>query len=688
VSPTHSPNNLVAVLERVPFLRACKPEDLFYLARHAEHRKHEAQDLLIEAGKPVKEVFVLLQGRAALILRNAAQRTQQQLERLRPGDLFGDTAFLLGTATPIAVVAETDCQTLTIQSKAFEKIIIRSPDLILALAHRAAARFVRVAMLGAGPGEATEPDVTQPRSAPSAPHPRDEGDSISWVDPSSYEITDELLSMIPTDLIRKHRMLPLRLGKESLRVGMVNPLSVEARQELTRVLHSVDPEIVAISADAFSQQYLALKLAPDEVRTKVDKGGMSAKPLYSAELEKKLDKSQAVMGSEVIGLFDRILIEGVERGASDIHIEPDATGVIVRYRIQGALYQRKEYISLSYAPAILTRIKVLAELDITDRRLPQDGRILVRLGNQELNLRISTMAVARGEKVVIRIIDSSDATRSLHQVFINKSQEKMVRSALAQPFGAVIVAGPTGSGKSSTLYAMLNERRMSRKDTNIVTVEDPVEYLLQGVSQVPIAPRIGFDFNAALRGLMRQDPDVIMIGELRDPETTSTMIEAALTGHLVLTSIHGNNTAAVIQRLQHMGINPILLSQGLSLVVAQRLSRKLCVNCAVEAAVAPALADSLIARKVLPKGGGATKLPRPVGCPSCHNTGYAGRIAVQEVLTLDDAVRAKLAENAPPAELVKAARKTGCFTSFADAAAHLMTRRLISPSDALLVVAE
>lgn len=689
MAPHHPPNKLVAVLERIPFLQSCQSEDLYYLARHTEHLKREARSVLVEAGKPVDRVFILLQGRASLVVRNVAQRKQQQLERLRPGDLFGDTAFLLGTATPISVIAETSCQVLAIESRAFEKVFTRSPDVILALAHRAASRFARVAMLGIGAGEISEPDAEAARSPAPAPAQREaRGDQIVWVDPSDYKITKDLLSLIPTDLVRKHRILPLELSDTTLLVGMVNPRSVEARQELKRVLHSVDPEVVAISADDFSQAYVSLKLAPDEARGKVDKGARGGKPIYSAEIEKSLDKSQAVMGSEVIGLFDRILLEGVERGASDIHIEPDASGVTVRYRIQGSLYPRKEYISLSYAPALLTRVKVLAELDITDRRLPQDGRILVRLANQELNLRVSTMAVARGEKAVIRIIDSSDAMRPLHQVFINKKQEDTVRSVLAQPFGAVIVAGPTGSGKSSTLYAMLNERRVARRDTNIVTVEDPPEYLIQGVSQVAVNPRIGFDFNAALRGLMRQDPDVIMIGELRDDRTTSTMIEAALTGHLVLTSIHGNTAASVIQRFQHMGINPILLSQGLSLIVVQRLARRLCTNCAVEAPAAPTLAENLIARKVLPRGGGATKLPRPVGCPSCHNTGYTGRIAVQEVLELDDAVRIKLAENAPPAELIAVAKKSRCFTSLAEAAAHLMTRRLISPSDALLIVAE
>ena len=576
---------------------------------------------------------------------------------------------------------------LAIDAKAFEQVFVKTPDAILALAHRTASRFVRVAMLGATEGSTPSPAESTGSRTGGEGRDSDDDDRIAWVDPGSYDLTPEIISMIPADLIRKHRMIPLQVKGRKLVVGLVNPLSVEARQELGRVLHSLDPEIVAISADDYAQAYVSLKLGLQDVKAKQKESSRGRQLIYATDLEKKAEKSQVVIGSEVISLFDRILLEAVDAGASDIHIEPDSNGVVVRYRVQGALYPLKEFISGGFAPALMTRIKVLAELDITDRRLPQDGRILVRAGNRELNLRVSTMAVARGEKAVLRIIDSSDAMRSMRQVFINPKMEKTVRSALAQPFGSIIVAGPTGSGKSSTLYAMLNERRVARQDTNIVTVEDPVEYLLQGVTQVPVLPRIGFGFSNALRGLMRQDPDVIMIGELRDPETTSMMIEAALTGHLVLTSIHGNTATAVIKRLEHLGTEPILLSQAVSLIIAQRLTRRLCPNCATEAEVAPALLENLVARKVVANAR-SQRLPRPVGCKSCNNTGFIGRIPVQETLFVDDVVRGALADGVGPTELLKKARERGCFTSFAESAAYLMARRLLSPSDAMLVVAD
>jgi type IV pilus assembly protein PilB len=661
-------------------------EDLLYLARHCEHTSNAQGAVLLAAGQSAPWVGLLLNGKASLMVENAALGTQQRLDRVRAGEVYGALGLLLGTGTPISVVADADCESLLIDKKAFEKVARRTPDLAFGLAQKAASRLVRVAVMGSSTSTSAAPAVSPPPAKTEAVEEDLPEGAIAWVDVGSYKLTDEIVGMLPVELIRKHRVLPLQLQGNRLTVGMVVPTSIEARQEVRRVLHTVDPHIVAISSDHFSQAYVALKLGPGE-RGGAAQAARTNQIVYSVEVDKKTDKGQTVMGSEVIGMFDRILLEAVDRGASDIHIEPEAASLQIRYRIQGSLVQRKEFISPAYAQPLVARIKVLAEMDITDRRLPQDGRILARLGNMEVNLRVSTMAAARGEKAVIRIIDSADAMRPLHQIFLNPKLEKAVRRCLAEPFGAVIVAGPTGSGKSSTLYSMVNERKMARQDTNVVTVEDPVEYLLQGVTQVPVAPRVGFGFSAALRALMRQDPDVIMVGELRDAETTSMMVEAALTGHLCLTSIHGNTSAAVIQRLQHLGIEPILLSQALSLVVAQRLARRLCPNCAAEAEVAPALLESLVARKVVQRAG-TTKLPRPVGCDACGRTGFLGRVAVQEVLVFDDALRILLADNPTPAALLAAATERHLFTSFAESAAYLMARRILAPSDALLVVAE
>jgi type IV pilus assembly protein PilB len=690
--------DIVAFIGQTPLFGGCEVNDLFALVETGEQSTYDAGATILPPGKPVVGLGILLRGKAELLLVDAASGGRTVVEKLVSGSFFGEVGMLLGSGNPLSVVAEEPCVTLVIAQDRMARIFRKNPEVCLALAKRVSARFVKLSMLGlqqAAPAGAAAPVPASPPPVARADAVREEDESpdrIGWVDVGSYTITEELLHMIPAQIIAKHRLLPLELHGRKLTIGMVNPRSVEALQELRRVLHSVDPHVVAISADGFSQAYVRLKLdgaGPAKEKAAAEGKRGPQQLVYAVEQEKEADKAKLYIGHEVVGLLDRVIGEAVDRGASDIHIEPESAVVKVRYRVQGMLVERKEFIANSYAAPLIQRIKVLAELDTTERRLPQDGRIIAQLGRLELNLRVSTIPVARGEKAVIRIIDSADAMRPLHQIALNPTLEKSMRTALAEPFGAIVVAGPTGSGKSSTLYSMLNERRLARPDTSIVTVEDPVEYLLQGVTQVPVIPRVNFGFNLALKGLMRQDPDVIMIGELRDTDTTTIMVEAALTGHLVLTSIHGNHSTAVIQRLQHLGTNPVLLSQALSLIVVQRLAKRLCPNCAVEGEVAPALLENLIERRIVAPGAAAgIKLPRPKGCDSCDQTGYLGRVAVQEIMSFDDAVRNTLASGASPEELVAKAKERKRFYSFAQAASYLMARRVLSPGDALLIVAD
>jgi type IV pilus assembly protein PilB len=685
-------------LSRTPLLGSCQLDDLLELARQAEQQSQEAGRVVLQPGRSVAAVGLLLSGRAVLQLVDAASGAQARVDQILPGDLFGEVGLLLGSGNPLTVVAEEDCLSLMVPKPLMESVLKRNPDVSLALAKRIASRFVQVSLLGMRGGAAaavqpplapvpTGPMRPAPQPEPASPAPRLAPGQIPWVEIAAFKLTPETLGLVPSSLVRKHRLLPLQLAGKKLTVGMVNPRSTEALQELRRVLHTVDPEVVAIAADDFDQTFVRLKLDTGSTKAQRQSLGRNVQVSYAAVEQREEAKAQLAIGNEVIGLFDRILIEALELGASDIHIEPDSTGVRVRFRVHGALVDRQEFIAPSFAAPLVARVKVLSELDITERRLPQDGRISAQVGRQEVNLRVSTLSVSRGEKVVVRLIDPGDVMRPLHQIFLHPDLEKMARAALAAPHGAIVVAGPTGSGKSSTLYSMINERKLGRPDTNIVTVEDPVEYMMPGVTQVPILPRVGLTFAHALRGLVRQDPDVIMIGELRDSETTTIMVEAALTGHLVLTSIHGNDATAVIQRLQHLGTDRVLLSQALSLIVVQRLAKQMCPACVQEAEVAPALLENLVARKIVGRAAGVTKLPRPVGCEACSRTGYVGRLAVQELLGLDDEVRAALAAGASPVELVERARERKRFVSFAQSAAHLIARRLLAPADALLIVA-
>ncbi len=679
--------DIVSFVSKTPLFRDCDVNTIFGLVQNADQQRHQSGATIMASGQPVSGLGLLLRGKASLMTVDASSGAKTRIEQLQPGNFFGEVGLLLGKGNPLTVIAEDDCDTLIIDKQQMDRIFRQSTEVTLALAQRLSARFVQLSLLGMRSSLAPERDIAAPSPEPRSDSKAKDENQIIWVDIGEYNLNHQVISMLPTDTIRKQRVLPLKLRDKTLVIGMVNPRSMQARQEVQRVLHSVDPEFVAISADDFSQTFVRLKLDSSSGRSEKAGGNRNAQIAYAVDKEKDTEKSQLYIEGEVISLLDKILAEAIEMGASDIHIEPESTGVKVRYRVQGALVERKEFISSGYATPLIARVKVLAELDITERRKPQDGRIMAQLGRQELNLRISTMAVARGEKAVLRIIDSTNAMRPLHQIFPSSELEKSVRSALSDLYGAIVVAGPTGSGKSSTLYSMLNERRLARPDNNIVTVEDPVEFLLQGVTQVPVIPRVNFGFAEALHGMLRQDPDVIMIGELRDSNTTTIMVESALTGHLVLTSIHGNNAAAVIQRLQHLGTNPVLLSQALSIVVVQRLVSRLCPSCVQESDVAPALLENLVARKIISRAG-TVKLPRPVGCDACNKSGYVGRVAVHEVLNLDDAVKATLAAGAKPEELIEKAKERKRFFSFAQAGAYLMARRMIAPSDALLLVAE
>jgi len=671
-------------LVKTPLLGKCELSQLVELVRGSKQETHAAGDVILAAGAVKSALIFILQGKAGLFLGDPGKGKPERIGKLAPGDFFGEVGFLMGTANPLLVLALKDSLVLEVGREVMAPLIGKNPYIGLLMAKQISDRLQRSCEAAPAPGAAPAA-APAPASGPAPAGAELAEGQIQWVDAGAYTITQSLLEMIPSQFIRSHRMLPLELQGRTLTVGMVNPMSAPALADLRRVLQTVDPRVVAIAMDDFSNTFVRLKLDQTEGGGRNAQEVKGASLTYSVEKKKEEEKKgQLIIGDEVITLFDRILADAVAYGASDIHIEPDATGVRVRYRVSGNLIEREDFLADSYAAPIIARIKVLAELDITEHRVPQDGRISAQLGRRELNLRVSTMAIARGEKAVIRIIDPEDVMRPLHQIFINPTVGKLVEQVSGEPHGAVVVAGPTGSGKSSTLYSMLNNRLTTRPDNNLVTVEDPVEYLLPGVTQVSVNPRVGMDFATVLRGLMRQDPDVIMIGELRDRDTANIMVEAALTGHMVLTSTHGNDAMAVLQRLIHFDLDPVILSQAISCVVVQRLAGRLCASCVEERPVAPALVESLVARKVLSREG-AVKLPTPVGCSQCGSTGYMGRVAVQEVLRLDETLRGMLADESAPEELLATAQGRGLFTSFAQAAAYLITRRILAPSDALLI---
>jgi type IV pilus assembly protein PilB len=329
---------------------------------------------------------------------------------------------------------------------------------------------------------------------------------------------------------------------------------------------------------------------------------------------------------------------------------------------------------------------VLAGLDITERRLPQDGRIGITAGKREIDLRVSTLPANRGEKIALRVLEAAGSTRPLEQIFFESSVLASVRKALNRPYGGILVAGPTGSGKTSTLYSVLNERKLTRPDTNIIMVEDPIEYRLPGVVQVQVNTAAGLGFAQVLRSMLRQDPDVIVLGEMRDQESAQLALEAAMTGHLLFSSVHANNAISALQRLENLGCGRALIAQSVALVLVQRLVRKLCSACRKVDPPTPALLESLIARKIVDKG--TQVVPVPVGCDACGGTGYVGRAVVVETLQVTDPVREAISTGKPLPLVKEIADAHRALLPFLDYARALLQKQIISPSEVLLSLAD
>ncbi|HVI22502.1 MAG TPA: GspE/PulE family protein, partial [Myxococcales bacterium] len=391
---------------------------------------------------------------------------------------------------------------------------------------------------------------------------------------------------------------------------------------------------------------------------------------------------------EVIRFVNKILVAALDREASDIHIEPASTGPRIRFRVNGVLQDWNEPIPpAATIKTITARIKVLAGLDITERRLPQDGRIGFSAGKRDVDLRVSTLPANRGEKIAMRVLEAG-ATRKLQQIFYEEKTLAAVRRGLDRPYGGIIVGGPTGSGKTSTLYAMLSERRSTRPDTNILTVEDPIEYRLSGITQVQVSAASGLTFARTLRSLLRQDPDVIVVGETRDQETAVLALEAAMTGHLVLTSIHANTAVAALQRLENLGCSQALISQSVALILVQRLVRRLCQTCKRLEPLPGALAEALVVRKVIDRSQMGMPMPVAFGCEACNHTGQAGRAVVVESLSLTDELRNAIAAGRPLPEIETMALQSGALLPFASYAAALLERQLAGATEVLGALAD
>jgi len=450
--------------------------------------------------------------------------------------------------------------------------------------------------------------------------------------------------LVPLEMAQRYQLIPFRLKGEELHLAMADPYNQRAINDVRLYTgYEVRPYFCSLAeiTDAI-HRYLTLEL--------------SIARLTSREIAERSEFSSYVLRKDfsstdapTIQLVDSLLTEAIKSGASDIHWEPTAEDYRVRFRLDGEL-QTVNKLPLEGARSISARLKVMARMDVSERRLPQDGRCSIDVEGRLVDLRISSLPTVYGEKIVVRILDAHHSLRSLSELGMRPEMEQAIRRLLQNPHGLILVSGPTGSGKTTTLYAMVRE--IATESRNIVSIEDPVEYRLPGVNQVNVQPKIGLTFGRGLRAILRQDPDVIMIGEIRDEETARIAVSAALTGHLVLSTLHTNTAAEAITRLLDMGIEPYLLASALNAVISQRLVKRLCFRCKQE------YTPSEVELKLFPKLSIATRLHRASGCPYCRG-GYSGRLGIYELLPYDEEIKALILNSKSGAEIEQAAIAKG-----------------------------
>jgi general secretion pathway protein E len=464
----------------------------------------------------------------------------------------------------------------------------------------------------------------------------------------SFDLVKTGAQIIPYAFARQKSMLPLEQNDEEVLVAASNPFDLEALDEMSlylgrsiRVFYCRESTIESAIEHCYQQK---------EGEAKRLFSGHSDKPAAQETPQEGYDLLEQSDQNPVIRMVNAIILEAIQQGASDIHMEPSETNLRIRFRIDGALIER-DTPPRSLASAITTRIKVMAKLDIAEARLPQDGRIKLSHGGREIDFRVSTIPTVFGERIVLRILERNNVLLGLDKIGMDDKTLKSFRRFVHAPEGIVLVTGPTGSGKTTTLYSAITE--INDGTTNILTIEDPVEYKLPGISQMNVNSKIDLDFAKALRHFLRQDPDVIMIGEIRDRETAEIAIQASLTGHLVLSTLHTNDAPSALTRLTDMGIEPYLLSSSILGVLAQRLVRCICPHCRVGYIPSDEdLSDLGLRKELLPDG----KLFRGAGCPACFGSGYKGRHGIYELMPMLAKIKTQVMKSADAEELRKTAR--------------------------------
>jgi type IV pilus assembly protein PilB len=481
---------------------------------------------------------------------------------------------------------------------------------------------------------------------------------LDYIDVKSLKVDEEVVEELPADAVYRYRFVPLGDHDGHFAIAVSDPTDIAKLDELELLLDR--PFIIRIATDSAIDMVLKRGEGTSRVLRDVSED-------FMLQLVKETEKGEEILSMEkisedtspIIKLVNSTLLDALNKRASDIHIESTLEGVVIKYRVDGVLYKATDTIDAHFQGPIISRLKVMSELDISERRIPQDGRFKIRLKEKAIDFRVSIMPSAFGEDAVIRILDKETIANdmkglTLEILGISSREISRMRKKIREPYGMVLVTGPTGSGKTTTLYASLTE--IHTGEEKIITIEDPVEYMLRGIVQIPVNEKKGLTFARGLRSILRHDPDKIMVGEIRDPETAQIAVQSALTGHLVFTTVHANNIFDVLGRFIHMGIDPYNFVSCLNCVLAQRLVRKLCPVCKSPVALSD---EDLLSSGLAPEAHREKTFFEPRGCEECNGTGYRGRSAIVELLDLSDEIREAIIAKTPVGQLKRIAREAG-----------------------------
>ncbi|MDD3844911.1 MAG: ATPase, T2SS/T4P/T4SS family [Syntrophorhabdaceae bacterium] len=634
----------VSSLKNTELFRALEDGDLEKLSTKLRERVYPPNTAIVREGASGDAMFIIKNGQVEVKKREQNLGVDLTIATLGMGACFGEMALLTGKPRSATVMAIAATELFVLEKKDFDALLLEHPSISISINKIVAERI--------------EEMNTQK--------------SMGVVLMQTLRIDPDFITVIPEPVALKYRMLATSYGNGSLTIAMVNPQDIIALDEARKLIKakftkSIALDQVIVTDEDFKQfmegeyKIITKPLVEEKPEVNLDDFLDSMDHIQSdimkdVEFDDGQDDDSGITdlareaeGAPIIRLTNNIIAMALKKGASDIHIEPMERGLRVRYRVDGVLHEEMMLPKKVQLP-LISRVKIISKLDITERRLPQDGRITIKLGSKSVDFRVSTVPTKFGEKICTRILDKSNTTMGLDKLISHVPVLDLVRGMIKKPYGIIYVTGPTGSGKSTTLYSSLAE--INDIGVNISTVEDPVEYDLEGVNQVQVNSDIGLDFARVLRAFLRQDPDIILVGETRDTETAKIAVEAALTGHLVFTTLHANDAPSTFMRLSEMGIEPFLISTSVIGIVAQRLVRRICGKCKESYQPDPIILKYLDLSE-------DTILHKGKGCDVCGGTGYKGRIGVYEVLIVNEELRHLVAEGADTLAIRDAALRSG-----------------------------